>query len=30
MYGLKCVWNLEGMLGRNEKMRDHCKALFLF
>ncbi len=30
MYGLKRGWNLEGILGRNEKMRDCCKALFLF
>ncbi len=30
MYGLKRVWNLEGILGRNKKMRDCCKALFLF
>ncbi len=30
MYGLKRGWNLEGILGRSEKMRDCCKALFLF
>ncbi len=30
MYGLKCGWNLEGILRRNEKMRDCCKALLLF
>ncbi len=30
MYGLKRGWNLEGILGRNEEMRDCCKALFLF